>query len=262
MRGKVARPLLEWRDGVTSERVDQLAEEVPVAVRFNGEPFAVMLATPADLEDFAHGFALSERGLRPGDIRHLEIQQVVEGILLDIQTHTRLPADGRGQDRAMPGRSGCGVCGQRLLEDVIQRPPPLQDTLRVCADAIQRALASLQQQQPLNAATGAVHAAAWADPQGQLRLVREDVGRHNALDKLTGAMLRQGIDGDSGFALVSSRASYEMVTKAALAGIGLLAAISAPTALAVQLAADCRLTLLGFVRPSRMVIYSHPQRLR
>ena len=132
----------------------------------------------------------------------------------------------------------------------------------VAAQALEAALAALQDRQPLNAATGAIHAAAWCDAAGTLLAVREDVGRHNALDKLIGARLREGMDPTLGFALVTSRASYEMVTKAAIAGIPLLAAISAPTALAIDLAQSCGLTLAGFVRPGRYVVYSHPWRLR
>jgi FdhD protein len=164
--------------------------------------------------------------------------------------------------RGLPGRSGCGICGTRLLEEVVKRPACVGDGLTIDNAALEIALSALQDRQPLNKATGATHAAAWALPDGALTLVREDVGRHNALDKLIGAMLRGGVDPARGFALVTSRASYEMVTKAAVAGIGLLAAISAPTALAVDLARDCGLTLVGFVRPGRQVIYSHPHRLQ
>jgi FdhD protein len=161
----------------------------------------------------------------------------------------------------MPGRSGCGICGSRTLEEVVRHPATVGEGIRIDSATLERALASLRDSQPINAMTGSVHAAAWASEDGTIVKVREDVGRHNALDKLIGAMLREGIDPQRGFAVITSRASYEMVTKAATAGISLLAAISAPTALAVHLARDCGVTLVGFARPGRHVIYTHPQRM-
>lgn len=247
--------------GVAQPKLDLLAEEIPVAVHYDGEPFAVMMASPGDLEDFAYGFSLTEGRAHPADILDIEVRTVLEGVLLDIRTRNPSPI-AADAERLMPGRSGCGICGNRLLEDVVKHPAPVGEGVAIDTDALEAALVVLQDRQPLNAATGAIHAAAWAHADGTLMLVREDVGRHNALDKLIGAMVRDGTDPGQGFALVTSRASYEMVTKAAVAGIGLLAAISAPTALAVRLARDCGLTLVGFARPGRHVIYSHPQRLR
>jgi FdhD protein len=165
------------------------------------------------------------------------------------------------QSRLLPGRSSCGLCGSRQLEDVLRPVAPVPDGPVLDPGALERALAALAQRQPLNAGTGAAHAAAWASPAGEIVCVREDVGRHNALDKLLGALSREGADLRAGFVLVTSRASYEMVIKTARLGIGLLAAISAPTALGVELARASNLTLAGFVRPGRHVVYSHPQRL-
>lgn len=255
------RQVTRVRGGLAQVAQDVLAEEVPVAVHYDGEPFAVMMATPSDLDDFAHGFSLSEGRAAPGDIREVHVQELLEGVLLDIRTHGPDNARPAAPERLLPGRSGCGICGNRLLEDVVRRPPEVAEGVRIAPAALERALASLSQRQPLNARTGAVHAAAWAHADGTLEWVREDVGRHNALDKLIGAMLRSGQEASAGFAVVTSRASYEMVTKAALAGITMLAAISAPTALAVNLAQDCGLTLVGFARPGRQVVYSHPWRL-
>lgn len=258
--GHAARRVTQVRDGFAEVIDDQLAEETPIAVHYDGDPFAVMMATARDLEDFAYGFSLTEGRATPDDIVKIEVQAVLEGVLLDIRTHNpagATPTSGR----ILPGRSGCGICGTRLLEEVVKRPAPVGEGPVLCSTALERALAELQQRQPLNATTGATHAAAWATADGTLLQVREDVGRHNALDKLIGAMHRNGIDPQAGFALITSRASYEMVTKAALAGITVLAAISAPTALAVDLARDCGLTLAGFVRPGRHVLYSHPHRL-
>jgi len=259
--GHAHRLVTQISAGIARKASDLLAEEVPVAVHYDGEPFAVMMASPGDMEDFAYGFSLTEGRAIPADIVDIEVRTVLEGLLLDIRTRNPAP-DGTVLERLLPGRSGCGICGNRVLEDVVKRPAPVGDGVAIEVAALEAALAALQDRQPLNAATGATHAAAWACPDGTLMLVREDVGRHNALDKLIGAMARGETDAGLGFALVTSRASYEMVTKAAVAGIGLLAAISAPTALAVDLARDCGLTLVGFVRPGRQVIYSHPHRLR
>jgi FdhD protein len=259
--GHARRPVTQLLAGIAHTDSDLLAEEVPVAVHYDGEPFAVMMASPGDLQDFAYGFSLTEGRAAPEDILDIERRAVLEGILLDIRT--RNPGSGDAvAERLLPGRSGCGICGTRLLEEVVKRPSSVLEGVVIGIESLERALAALQERQPLNKATGATHAAAWASVDGRLVLVREDVGRHNALDKLIGAMLRDKIDPRTGFALVTSRASYEMVTKAAIAGIGLLAAISAPTALAVDLARDCGLTLVGFARPRRQVIYSHPQGLQ
>jgi len=260
-KGHARRPITQLLAGVARNDTDLLAEEVPVAVHYDGQPFAVMMASPADLPDFAYGFSLTEGRAGPDDIVAVEERAVLEGILLDICT--RNPASGDAPaERPLPGRSGCGICGTRLLEEVVKHPASVADGVAIDIASLEFALAALQELQPLNKATGATHAAAWATADGALVVVREDVGRHNALDKLIGAMLRDKIDPQAGFAVVTSRASYEMVTKAAVAGIGLLAAISAPTALAVDLARDCGLTLVGFARPGRQVVYSHPQRLQ
>ncbi|MGH8062472.1 MAG: formate dehydrogenase accessory sulfurtransferase FdhD [Pseudoxanthomonas sp.] len=259
--GYLRRPVIQVRDASAQPADDLLAEEIPVAVHYDGVAFAVMMATPHDLEDFAYGFSLTEGRTHPRDIVAIEIRPVLEGIFLDIKTRHPAPIrEGEGE-RNLPGRSGCGICGSRLLEEVVKHPAPVAEGMTISATSLEAALQALEHRQPLNAATGATHAAAWAQPDGTLVLVREDVGRHNALDKLIGAMLRAGVESDQGFALVTSRASYEMVTKAAIARMTILAAISAPTALAVHLAQDCGLTLAGFVRPGRHVIYSHPRRL-
>ena len=253
-QGVAERAVVQVQGGVAEPMRDQLAEEVPVAVHVDGAPFAVMMLSAGDLEDFAYGFALTERGIAPGDIVGVAIRELLEGIELDIRT--RHPAAVASKPRAMPGRSGCGICGSRELEDVLKAPAPVAPGFPLSASVIEAAMAALASHQPLNAATGAVHAAAWCDADGRILLVREDVGRHNALDKLIGALLRQGLAPTAGFALVTSRASYEMVTKAAQAGISALVALSAPTALAVDLARACGLTLIAFARPNRHVLYA------
>jgi FdhD protein len=260
--GYALRPVTRVQGGVEEQADDCLAQEVPVAVLYDGDSFAVMMATPADLEDFAYGFSLSEgRVADTAMIRAVQVHEGFEGIQLNIVTD-EAAVTAEAPERLLPGRSGCGICGSRTLEEVVRHPTPVSGGISIDDATLEKALAELRQRQPINALTGSVHAAAWARPDGSIHLVREDVGRHNALDKLIGAMLRQGIDAQQGFLLITSRASYEMVTKAATAGIGLMAAISAPTALAVHLARDCGVTLIGFARPGRHVVYSHPERLR
>lgn len=263
--GTVRRRIARWRRGGVETADDVVAEERPVAMACNGRAFAVMMATPHDLDDFALGFALSEGLIRePSQLLGVEIRELLEGTQLAMQ----VSEDAHGahldgaDDRLLPGRSGCGICGTRQLETAVRQPAPVRGDIVLTHAALVRALAQLHERQPMNLATGAVHAAAWATPDGAIALVREDVGRHNALDKLVGALHRAGLDPAAGFALVTSRASYEMAMKAASAGIGVLAAISAPTALAIELARSAGLTLVGFARPGSHNVYTHPQRLR
>ena len=241
---------------------DAIAAEVPVALAYNGTPFAVMMATPDDLEDFALGFTLSEGIAGPDDAVRVErVDAHLEGVSIAMRIPETRAAALAARRRSLEGRSGCGICGSESIEAVLRPPPPVPEGIRLEADALGSALAALHARQPLNARTGATHAAAFADARGALQLVREDVGRHNALDKLVGAIARGGADPSAGFALVTSRASYEMVVKSARAGFPLLAAISAPTALAVALAEHAGMTLVGFARASGHVVYSHPHRI-
>ena len=249
-----------WRDGVCATVRDQVAEETPVAVLCNGEPHAVMLMSPADIADFALGFALTE-GLigAPRELVLVEQRALDDGIEVDLIIPARLGLPAADQGRSLAGRSGCGLCGKRMLEDALRTPPPITSAPEVSRAAIARASAALARRQPLNQQTGAVHAAAWVDLAGEVIAVREDIGRHNALDKLIGARIKG--DYPAGFALVTCRASYEIVMKAALAGIGIVAAVSAPTARAVRLAEVCHVTLAAFVRGPDLVIYSHAARI-
>lgn len=242
---------------------DLVAAEVPVAFAYNGESFAVMMATPCDIADFALGFTLSEGIV--DDVRELAIERIddsVDGIAVVMRIPEARATALDARRRNLEGRSGCGLCGTASIEAVLRTPPVVDAGTLIDAGALIRALRGLQARQPLNAATGATHAAGWADAQGEVALVREDVGRHNALDKLIGAMANAGIDPCGGFAVVTSRASYEMAMKAAQAGIPLLAAISAPTALAIALADGAGLTLVGFLRDDGHAVYTHPHRLR
>ena len=261
--GAVRRTPSRYREGAVETRGDWVAEEVPVALSFDGEPFAVMMATPADIEDFVIGFAFSEGLVDAVDELRIEsIDTTLEGIHAALS----LPAERRGRiaarRRNIEGRSGCGLCGAASIEAVLRPPPAVPHGVAIDDATLSCALRALQRRQPLNALTGATHAAAWCDAGGNLVAVREDVGRHNALDKLIGALLRAGTTLDAGFCIVTSRASYEMAMKAAQAGMPMLAAISAPTALAIALADGAGLTLVGFARDDGCVVYAHPQRLR
>ncbi len=261
--GWVRRPVTRSRAGVLERTDDRVAEEVPVALVYNGRPHVVMMATPRDLDDFALGFSLSEAVV--ADAAELEVaatRTLLEGIELELRVPAARAEALEQRKRNLVGRSGCGLCGAQALEDALRQPVPVADGPCIDPRALERALAQLQAQQPLAAATGATHAAGWAGVDGAIVLVREDVGRHNALDKLLGALVRRGLDVRGGFAVVTSRASYEMVQKAATLGVGLLAAISAPTALAIQLATQARLTLVGFARGDSHVVYAHAGRIR
>lgn len=257
--GAVRRLVTRWRDGRAGTSGDVIAEEVPVAIHCNGEPFAVMMATPVDLEDFALGFALSEGIIAtPEELADVRVAARLEGVELGLAVPPERAA--ALLPRAFEGRSGCGICGNRDIEGLLRVPPRVTAEVTLTANALDAALAALAAHQPLAAVTGATHAAAWADEAGTIRLVREDVGRHNALDKLIGAMRREHVSVEAGFALVTSRASYEMAMKAASAGIAVLAAISAPTALAIALADGAGLTLIGFARPGGGAVYTHAGR--
>jgi len=251
------------RGGEAFDGTDQVIEEVPVALEFNGISHAVMLATPRDLEDFALGFALSEGILdKRADLHDIEPVEEKGGITLRLEIASSCFARLKQYRRSMAGRTGCGLCGTESLEQAVRPVARVEHGFSVEARAISRGLEAMRAGQVLQQATGAVHAAAWCDAEGKVRLLREDVGRHNALDKLVGALAYAGASTDQGFALVTSRASYEMVQKVASAGIGILAAISAPTALAIATARAANLALAGFARDHDMVIYAHPERLR
>ncbi|MES2858053.1 MAG: formate dehydrogenase accessory sulfurtransferase FdhD [Pseudomonadota bacterium] len=254
---------VQQRGGHGSHEIEDLiACEVPVALHYNGAPFVVLMASPCDLGDLALGFSLSE-GLieHPGELCIDGIDEELEGIAIRM-TIPNERADALSQrSRNLPAYGGCGVCGSASIEGVLRTPPRVNGTLRIQESALHRAMAGLHARQPLNAATGATHAAAFAEADGSVQLVREDVGRHNALDKLIGAMAAQAIDAGSGFAITTSRASYELAMKAAQVGIPLLAAISAPTTLAIALAQSAGLCLVGFAREHGCVVYAHPQRL-
>ena len=260
--GVVQREAQRHRGSVTAQVTDAVAEEIPIAFIYNDRPHAVMMATPADLEDFALGFSLSEAIIAdPSECEKVEIVPALAGIELRVTIPSSRAAVIEDRVRELTGRTGCGLCGAQTLDAAVRHPPPVTADVCVETGALKRALDRLAAGQLINAATGAVHAAAWVRADGGIALLREDVGRHNALDKLIGAIARAQLDAHDGFLLVTSRASYEMVMKAATVGIGALAAISAPTALAIALARESNVTLIGFARRDGWSVYTFPQRV-
>ncbi|MET3133893.1 FdhD protein [Oxalobacteraceae bacterium GrIS 1.11] len=246
--------------GGARAETDKVAEEIPVALVFNGISHAVMMATPLDLEDFALGFSLSERIVdEPGQIYDIDSEQGAAGIELRLTIASECFMRLKEKRRNLAGNTGCGLCGLESLAALELAPPPVAAGPVITKAALVRAFDALQTLQPLNALTGAMHAAAWVGLDGAILAVREDVGRHNALDKLIGSLARA--PRAPGFAIMSSRASYELVQKAARADIGLLATISAPTTLAVRMAEQAGICLVGFVRGQACVAYAHAERL-
>ena len=250
-----------WQDGKLIDVEDQVATETPVALVYNGISHVVMMSTPSDLEDFVTGFSLSE-GIITNTKQILDVEEVAtdKGIELHITIVAEAFSGLKERRRNLVGRTGCGLCGAESLDQAIPKPKFVVNDLQFSHVALQTAILGLSNWQKLQKQTGAVHAAAWCDNEGNILVVREDVGRHNALDKLIGAIAR-GIFTENGFVLVTSRASYEMVSKTASANISLLAAVSAPTSLAIDLAKECGLSLVGFSRPDRHVIYANGQRI-
>lgn len=255
-------PLEVWESGTLTKRQDTVAEEVPVALIYNGLPHVVMLASPQDLEDFALGFSLSEGIIeKASEVGGIETEMRAEGIAVHLSVPRERVTALEAQHRNLAGRSGCGLCGAETFEQAIRNPAPVGKGVHVLRANLLNALRSLQSRQTINKMTGSVHGAAWATAEGEVLLVREDIGRHNALDKLIGALMNSKTKLDDGFAIITSRASFEMVQKAATVGISFIAAISAPTGLAIRLANKANLTLVGFARNERHVVYAHPERL-
>lgn len=248
-------------DGMQSLK-DCIAEEVPIAFVYNGISHVVMLATPDDLEDFALGFSLSEGIVgTAADIYDVEVVNQPNGIELKIEIATEYFAKLKERRRNLTGRTGCGLCGAESLEQALRLPEhEVPVDIHYPIASIRKALEELRTQQKLQSLTGATHASAWVSLDGEILLVREDVGRHNALDKLLGARAKLANPG-SGFVVTTSRASYEMVQKVAIAGISLLVAISAPTGLAIRIARSYGVALIGFARSLQYVIYSGDERI-
>ena len=261
-RGSVHFPARRITAQGTEARDEIVAEEVAVALVYNGISHAVMMATPCDLEDFARGFSLTEGIVaRASEIYDIEVEPSDRGIevKLDIAGQRMMALQERR--RSLAGRTGCGLCGVDSLDAAMRPVAVAQGATSVSRAAITRAMAALPAEQRINRDNGATHAAGWADAQGNLLAVREDVGRHNALDKLAGAIARSDAPPPGGFVVVTSRCSYEMVQKAAAIGAAAIAAVSAPTSLAIATAERAGLALVAFVREGRFTVYAHAERI-
>ncbi|WP_457105634.1 formate dehydrogenase accessory sulfurtransferase FdhD [Methylobacterium sp. P5_C11] len=239
-----------------------LAVEAPVNLVYGSVPHAVMMATPADLEDFAYGFSLTEGIVdSAAEIRATRVETGADGIRLHVELAPGRLREHLARKRAISGRTGCGVCGIEDLAQLPQADGVLAADVRVSLPAIARALSSLDRAQVLGAETRAVHAAAWAGLDGTLCALREDVGRHNALDKLIGALMRSGTAPDAGFLVITSRCSFEMVEKAASLGAAVIVAISAPTSLALERAKAHGMTLCAIARSDTVTVFTGAERL-
>jgi FdhD protein len=256
------RQVMRMRQGRMTEVEDMVVDETPVALVYNGISHAVMMATPADLEDFALGFSLSE-GIIPGpaECYGIEVETGPQGISVQLEIAASAFMALKERRRTLTGRTGCGLCGVDSLQQVCRPLPALAPAQGFHAAGVRAALGTIGAEQTLTRLTGAAHAAAWCDTDGRLVIVREDVGRHNALDKVIGAMRRTGVDPGAGFFLITSRVSFEMAQKAAMAGASALVGMSAPTLAAVELADTAGMTLLAFARGSDFVCYTHPAHL-
>jgi FdhD protein len=255
-------PCLAWRSGETSASARAVPEETAIAFTFNGTTHAVMMATPADLEDFGVGFALTEGLIEaPGEILTLDVVPTPIGIEVRVWLPENRAKAYAARRRSMAGPTGCGLCGIESLEEATRPAPFVSNASRFNSEAIVQAMASLPAEQKLNRQTHAIHAAGFWTPARGLIAVREDVGRHNALDKLIGALARGGIAAAHGIVLLTSRVSIELIQKAARLGAPVVAAVSAPTAAGVRLAEDCGITLVAVARGPDFEIFTHPERI-
>lgn len=260
--GTVRRTARRLTAGGSQSLEEAVAEEVAVALVYNGISYAVMMATPCDLEDFARGFSLTERIVeKASEIYDIEAEPMGRGIEVRLEIAAQRLAGLQERRRSLAGRTGCGLCGVDSLDAALRTVPSVAQPRPVSRLSIERAMAALPAQQRLNRANGALHAAAWAAPDGGLVSVREDVGRHNALDKLAGALARSDAAAAGGFVVVTSRCSYEMVQKAAAIGASAIAAVSAPTSLAIETAEQAGIALVAFVREGRLTAYACADRI-
>ena len=256
----LTNPATSDSDIIVTERQDTLAKEVPVALVYNDIAHTVMMCSPRDLEDFAMGFSLTEGIIdKPADIYGIDIEEVCNGMEARIELATRCFVALKDHRRTLTGRTGCGICGAEQIQQVYKNVAKLDRTLTLNVRQFDTCLQQLYDAQELGKQTGSTHAAAFFTVDGKLLAIREDVGRHVALDKLLG--WHANADKPQGFIVVTSRASYEMVQKTVSCGIEMLVAISAATDLAVQMAEQYNLTLVGFAREGRATIYSGKERL-
>lgn len=242
------------------DEFDNLASESAVALVYNGISHTVLMCSATELENLAIGFSLSEGIIQHyRDIHDIDIVHTVKGIELHIELCNRCFEQLKHVRRTMAGRTGCGICGTEQLDQVVRPLSTVGNQLTMDIASFDSALQELKQHQQLNNITGATHAAAYLSPNGEIVAIQEDIGRHIALDKLIGYIIKNKLEG--GAILVTSRASFEMVQKAVIAGVEILFAISAATMMAVDLAQQSNLTLVGFCRPGRADVYTHPERV-
>jgi FdhD protein len=254
--------IIMFKEGEPVRGARAIPCEVPVNLTYGGIPFAVMMATPSDLDDFAVGFSLTEGVIQDAtDVRGVRIETEERGLKLAIDLKPDRLHEHLARRRVMSGRTGCGLCGIDDLNALPQARPPKGSAADVSLGAIRRALTMLESKQALNERTHAVHAAAWADLDGTIRYVREDVGRHNALDKLIGALCRAGTKPNTGFVVVTSRCSFELVEKVAAFGARTIIAISAPTSLALERARRLDITLVGIARHDSVTVFHGLERI-
>lgn len=256
MTGFVAIPVRRVSvDGTATTIQRDIVTETPIAIEINGTGYAVMMASPDDLDDFGHGFCLSERlADTVADIVAVDTHATDIGIILRITLAAALAERSLERIRHRVSDSACGLCGVENLEQALRPLPRVTATTMATENNVFSALAALRRHQPLNAATGAVHAAAACAPDGRILLVREDVGRHNAFDKLIGAMQRRRLEWNGGFALLTSRCSYELVEKAAIANCPMLVTVSLGTTLAVARAREAGIRLVMLARPDTLLV--------
>ncbi len=253
------RPIQVVQDGQCTSNKDYISAEVPIALVYNGISHVVLMATPADIAELVLGFSLSEGIIENvSQIYSIDIEEEINGIIANIQLASAAFARLKNRRRQMSGRSGCGLCGIDSLNAVQPQIAQVEHYTAISVEAIKRALTDFNYHQTLRKQTGSVHGVAWVQHSGDIVTMREDVGRHNALDKIIGWGLHTKVDWKHGFVVLSSRASFEVVMKSAITGIGCIVAVSAPTTYAIDLAQKANITLVGFARHNRQVIYTHP----
>lgn len=257
----VPRSAVQWRADQTARPFERVTpSETAVGLSFDGRPHTVLMATPENLDELALGFVVTEGVAKAADVAAISIKEEAQGVLVDVAFAPGALAR-KARPRNLEGRSSCGLCGVQRLADAVRPLPTVGEGARIRHDAIPAALAALEEQQALGRLTRATHAAAFFTPKAELVLVREDVGRHNALDKLAGAMAREGVDPAAGFVVVTSRCSFEMVEKTARMGCPILVAVSAPTDLAIAKAEEAGITLVALARSDGHAVFAGGERL-
>lgn len=261
-RSSVApRSALQWRADQAAQAFERITpRETAIGLSFDGRPHTVLMATPENLEELALGFVVTEGVAQAGDVTAITVKEEEQGVLVDVAFAPGVLAR-KARPRNLEGRSSCGLCGVQRLADAVRPLPRVGQGVRVRHEAIPAALAALEERQALGRLTRATHAAAFCAPDGSLVSVREDVGRHNALDKLAGTMARERIDAASGFIVVTSRCSFEMVEKTARMACPILVAVSAPTDLAIAKAEEAGITLIALARSDGHAVFAGGERL-